>query len=181
MECKIAASGNLMPYLYSKLGAITPQRFIETKIAVPDFQSIDDVEKFINHIARHVARGSLSFEHGKELADLARVWVTTHYADDELRIKLASASALDPSKALKIIIEGGLLSLPGCNISLAQLNGHQLELDAVATPTLPAQDPTIGHPDPPASPLHLTPVRAWVKNDKGEWVIGAYDPSNAKM
>jgi hypothetical protein len=121
----IAASGNLMPYLYSKLGAITPQRFVETIIHVPEFRSIDDVEKFLNHLTRHVARGSLPIEQGKELADLARQWVHTHYADDELRIKLAASVANDPNHPLTIKIEGGLPSLPGTTITMPeQLNGH---------------------------------------------------------
>jgi len=141
LECRVAASGNLMPYLYSKLGAITPQRFIETKIAVPEFRSIDDVEKFLNHIARHVARGSLSFDHGKELADLARQWVHTHYADDELRIKLAASVAHDPSHPLKIIIEGGLPALPGTNVSMPYMNGHQGPLSDPNDPVIQVRQP----------------------------------------
>jgi hypothetical protein len=134
-ECKIAASGNLMPYLYSKLGAITPQRFVETIIHVPEFHSIDDVEKFLNHLTRHVARGSLPLEQGKELADLARQWVHTHYADDELRIKLAASLATDPNNPPIIRIEGGLPQLPGTNITMPQLNGHTSNLiDHVAAP-----------------------------------------------
>jgi hypothetical protein len=127
-ECKVAASGNLMPYLYSKLGAITPPRFIETIIHVPDFKSIDDVASFLHHITRHVARGTLSFDHGKELADLARAWVHTHYADDELRLKIAAAN--DPTTPLKIILEGGLPPLPGTNVTMPNLNGHTMELTA---------------------------------------------------
>jgi hypothetical protein len=134
-ECKVAASGNLMPYLYSKLGAITPQRFVETLIHVPDFHSIDDVEQFLNHVARHVARGSLSIDHGKELADLARAWVHTHYADDELRIKIAASMANDPNHPLTIRIAGGLPPLPGSDVIMPQpdqLNGKHLELPGTA-------------------------------------------------
>jgi hypothetical protein len=139
-ECKIAASGNLMPYLYSKLGTIPPQQFIETVIHVPEFTCIDDVEKFLNHLTRHVARGSLSIEHGKELADLARQWVNTHYSDDELRLKIAAS--MGTSGPLTIRVEGGLPSLPGTNISMPsqdQINGHSLEL--TAQPAVPQSHP----------------------------------------
>jgi hypothetical protein len=146
-ECKIAASGNLMPYLYSKLGAITPPRFIETKIAVPEIQNIDDLAQFIIHVLRHVARGSLSFEHGKELVDLARASVHTKYADDELKLKIAAAD--NPLQPQRIIIEGGLPSLPGTNITMPQLNGHDLELTASPGPA--TNDPH-SHPAEPDKP-----------------------------
>jgi hypothetical protein len=149
LECKVAASGNLMPYLYSKLGAIAPQRFVEIPIAVPDFKSIDDVEKFLVHITRHVARGTLSLDHAKELADLARQWVHTHYADDELRMKIAASLGTDPNNPPTIRIEGGLPALPGTNITMPNFNGHSLELSATSGPA--TSDPH-SHPDDKNNP-----------------------------
>jgi hypothetical protein len=153
-ELRMAASANLMPYLYSKLGAITPPTFTGTKIAVPEFLDISDVAKFIRHIIRHIGRGSLSFEHGKEYVDLARQWVHTRYSNDELNIKLREKGGVD--QVLKIIVEGGLPALPGTNVTMpTQFNGHDANAlmeaaidDATKPPILPATS----HPPDPEKP-----------------------------
>jgi hypothetical protein len=140
---RILAANYIMPYRHSKMGTTPPQRFVETIIHVPEFRSIDDVEKFLNHLTRHVARGSLSIEHGKELADLARQWVQTHYADDELRMKIAASLVNDPNHPLTIHIEGGMPDLPGTNIIMPERNGAKV-IDAQAQPKPPAHE----DPDP---------------------------------
>jgi hypothetical protein len=149
-ECKIAASGNLMPYLYSKLGAITPPTFIETKIAVPEIKSIDDLAQFIIHVLRHVARGSLSFEHGKELVDLARASVHTKYADDELQLKIAAHKAADPTKPIQILYSPGVL--PGTNVTMPTHDERGRPLEHV-TPQSNGHDPGAVSTNPGPAPV----------------------------
>jgi hypothetical protein len=113
------ASSMLAPYLHSKLASTPAPRYIEASIHVPEFHTIVDVERFLNHIARHVGRGTLSIDHGKELAELAKNWVNAHYAGDELGLKLAGKS---PGQYVTIRVVGGLPPLPGTNI--AEMGGE---------------------------------------------------------
>jgi hypothetical protein len=130
------ASSMLAPYLHSKLASTPAPRYVETPIHVPEFHTIVDVERFVNHLARHVGRGTLSIDHGKELAELAKNWVNAHYAGDELGLKLAGKS---PGQEVTIRIEGGLPPLVGTNITMPgqpKANGHDTD-----PPQPPVTDP----------------------------------------
>jgi hypothetical protein len=61
-ELKLAAANYLLPYLYSKRGAIPPPRYVELEIDVNDFQHVSDAEAFLARIALLTARGQLDIQ-----------------------------------------------------------------------------------------------------------------------
>jgi hypothetical protein len=71
-------------------------------------------------------------------------WVHSKRAGQELEIKRLNATA-DPNQPQQIRITGGLPELPGTEIILPKLNGHQLELSA-------ANDPVNGPPPEESKP-----------------------------
>src|SRR5436190_7551599 len=56
-ELKLAAANYLLPYLYSKRGAVTPPRFVEESFDVPEFTHLSDAESFLAKLAALTARG----------------------------------------------------------------------------------------------------------------------------
>src|SRR6516225_139616 len=111
-ELKLAAANYLLPYLYSKRGAMPPPRYIELEVDVNEFQHVSDAENFLAKIALLVARGHLDIQSGQELSALVKAWIDTQYAKEELQFKISPPETRDTT----IRIEGGLPALPGTNI-----------------------------------------------------------------
>ena len=74
-ELKLAAANYLLPYLYSKRGAMPPPRYVELEIDVNEFTHVSDAENFLAKIALLVARGHLDIQQGQELAGLVKLWI----------------------------------------------------------------------------------------------------------
>jgi hypothetical protein len=129
-ELRIAASNYLLPYLYSKRGAMPPSRYVELQIDVPEFTNVSVAEEFLARILSLVARGHLDIGQGQELAALAKMYIDSQYARDELQFKLNPPETRDTT----IHITGGLDPLPGTDISMPQLNGHVADARALAAP-----------------------------------------------
>lgn len=139
---RIQAAGLLTPYKHSKVAATPAPRYIETPITLPDFQTVTDAELFLGQIPVLVARGQLDFQSGTELSGMVTAWINAKYARDELRLKEANANYQTGDHIIKI--QGGLPALPGTNVIMPQLNGHQ-----VADPALPWSEPKQIEPEPP--------------------------------
>ena len=61
-ELKLQAANYLLPYLYSKRGAVTPPRYVEEVITAPEFTSVEIAESFLAKIATLVAGGELDIQ-----------------------------------------------------------------------------------------------------------------------
>jgi len=146
-ELKLAAANYLLPYLYSKRGAMPPPRYVELEIDVNEFTHVSDAENFLAKIALLVARGHLDIQQGQELAGLVKLWIDSQYAKDELQYKISPPETRDTT----IRVEGGLPQLPGTRIDMPVLDGHSVSEQLLSAPTdvvppedLPKEFPTPG-------------------------------------
>src|SRR6516164_8812153 len=111
-ELRLAASNYLLPYLYSKRGAMPPPRYVELEVDVSEFSHVSDAENFLAKIALLVARGHLDIQSGQELSALVKTWIDCQYQKDELAFKISPPETRDTT----ITITGGLPALPGTRI-----------------------------------------------------------------
>jgi hypothetical protein len=148
-ELKLAAANYLLPYLYSKRGAMPPPRYIELEVDVNEFQHVSDAENFLAKIALLVARGHLDIQSGQELSALVKAWIDTQYQKDELAYKISPPETRDQT----IHIEGGLPALPGTSITMPVLNGHAVQEQLLSAPkdVVPPNDGTNQVPSSSAS------------------------------
>jgi hypothetical protein len=135
VSLKIAAAAALAPFAHPKLQSIPTPRFIDNPIDVPDFTSVEVARDFIATVTVRVARGELDFQSGQELIAMAKVWLDTMNDQSTLALKQIS---IDGPSDTTIRVEGGLPELPGTNITMPMLdghNGHALDGHALAAPT----------------------------------------------
>src|SRR5262249_38542941 len=129
-----------MPYKYSKCGTAPVQVYIDVPLDTPEFTHLSDAEQFLAKVAALVAHGQLDFQAGQNLSTLAKNWIDTQYAREELAIKQYNAGTTEHEQTIRI--EGGLPALPGTNITMPVLdhepatNGHALEPPKELTPQL---------------------------------------------
>jgi len=128
----MAAAAALAPYCHPKLQATPTPRFVEIPIPVPEFTHLSDAEQFLAKIAALTARGELDIQTALELSTLAKNWIESQYAREELAIKQINAGAADHEQIIRI--EGGLPALPGSNITMPVLNGHAVQDNLIAPP-----------------------------------------------
>jgi hypothetical protein len=139
---RVAAAAALAPYAHPKLQALPTPRFIENPIEVPEFTHVSDAEAFLAQIATLVARGELDIQSGLELSTLTKNWIGSKNNHTELDLKAVNAGATDTEQVIRV--EGGLPSLPGCNVTMPVLNGqpvtngHALEPPTPAVPQIEA-------------------------------------------
>jgi hypothetical protein len=149
-ELKLMAANYLLPYLYSKRGAMPPPRYVDLQIDVNEFTHLSDAENFLAKIALLVARGHLDIQSGQELSGLVQAWINTQYAKEELQFKISPPETRDTT----IHITGGLPVLPGTNITMPTIdgkpvtNGHALAAPTDAVPAIEAA-PKVRDPEPP--------------------------------
>src|SRR6516165_6153144 len=131
-ELKLAAANHLLPYLYSKRGAMPPPRYVDLQIDVNEFQHVSDAEAFLAKIALLVAKGHLDIQSGQELSGLVKAWIDTQYQKEELQFKISPPETRDTT----IHITGGLPQLPGCeNLIMPVINGHAVSEQLLTAPT----------------------------------------------
>jgi hypothetical protein len=119
---RVAAAGMLAPFLHAKLQSITVPRFVETPIQVPEFTDVSVAESFLAKIATLVAGGSLDIQTGLELSILAKNWIDSQYAREELAIKQINAGTTKHEQVIRVT--GGLPELPGTSIVMPVLDGR---------------------------------------------------------
>src|SRR5215510_66079 len=151
-ELRIQAAGLLMPYKYSKCGTAPVQVYIDIPLDTPEFTHLSDAEQFLAKVAALVAHGQLDFQAGQNLSALAKNWIDSQYAREELAIQQINAGTTEHETTIRI--QGGLPPLPGCNVTMPLLdgnpvtNGHALEPPAPAVPAIEAA-PKAQDPEPP--------------------------------
>ena len=128
---RIVAASALAPYCHPKMQATPTPRFIELQIDVPEFTNVSIAEEFLARILSLVAKGHLDIQQGQELAALAKMYIDSQYAREELQFKINPPEQRDT----QIRVEGGLPPLPGTRIDMPQLNGHVADARALAAPT----------------------------------------------
>src|SRR5262244_1483223 len=141
-ELRIQAAGLLMPYKYSKCGTAPVQVYIDVPLDTPEFTHLSDAEQFLAKVAALVAHGELDFQAGQNLSALAKNWIETQYAREELAIKQINAGTTEHEQTIRI--EGGLPALPGTNITMPVLNGHAVSEQLLSAPkdVIPPDDGT---------------------------------------
>jgi hypothetical protein len=134
VSLKIAAAAALAPYAHPKLQAISTPRFVEHPIDVPDFTSVEVAREFIATVTVCVARGELDFQSGQELIAMAKIWLDAMNDQGTLDLKVMDHGA-QPDTVIRV--EGGLPPLPGTQITMPILdghNGHAIDGHALAAP-----------------------------------------------
>jgi hypothetical protein len=128
---RIAAASALAPYCHPKMQATPTPRYVELQIDVPEFTNVSVAEDFLARILSLVAKGHLDIQQGQELAALAKMYIDSQYARDELQFKINPPEQHDQI----ITITGGLPALPGTQIDMPKFNGHVADARALAAPT----------------------------------------------
>jgi hypothetical protein len=137
---RVTAANSLAQFMFSKMGAMQPLRFIPEPVTLPHPNPtiIDHVNANIAHINQLYAAQILDAESTALMLAGQREHTVSFKAREEV-----------PSNQ-DIKITGGLPELPGTNITMPQLNGHET-LSLVAP-----NDPPITPPEdvdlPPAIP-----------------------------
>jgi hypothetical protein len=120
-DIRIAASGQLMPYYHSKLGAtpITPDPiYVQEAVDLPRPSTIDQAADNIARLTEMKATGKLDFATVDSLISDQRV-ILDALID---QAKLLTAQGGSPNQTIRI--EGGLPPLVGTDIIMPQLNGN---------------------------------------------------------
>jgi hypothetical protein len=130
-QIRVAAASSLAPYMHPKLQSTPTPRYVELQIDVPEFTSVSIAEDFLAKILSLVAKGHLDIQQGQELAALAKMYIDSQYARDELQFKINPPEQRDTT----ITITGGLPQLPGCeNLIMPVINGHAVQEQLLSAP-----------------------------------------------
>jgi hypothetical protein len=120
-ELRLQAANYQLPYLYNKRGTVTPARYIEQAVTLPSATSIEQANENISRISEMKALGQIDLDFADSLIADNRT-ANNLIAADELRLKLANSPLASKEQTIKV--DGGLPSLPGCNVTMPELNGH---------------------------------------------------------
>jgi hypothetical protein len=129
---RATAANMLAPYLHSRMGLTpvpAPPRYMEITQQIEKPKSIAQAYENILLLSDLKAKGEIDIEAADSL--IADQRVVLNAMVDEAKLIAAQG---DPSKPQQIIITGGLPELPGTSITMPQLNGHHLELEANKDP-----------------------------------------------
>jgi hypothetical protein len=151
-ELRIAASGVLMPYYHSKLGAtpvLPPPQYVEEAISLPRPDTIRQAYENIAYLTEMKSLGKLDIATADSLINDQKVIL--YALIDEA--KLLAAQGGSPEQVIRI--EGGMDHSPwgGDNIIMPKLNGHEIDLQvtpAISSPDQPpVDDQTASRPSNP--------------------------------
>src|SRR5262245_42024511 len=127
-ELKLAAANYLLPYLYSKRGAVATPRYIDEPVQLPEPQTIEQANKNIAYISNLKAQGLIDLDFANSLIADNTTIANNLIAEEELKFKISPPETRDTT----ITITGGLPALPGTRIDMPQLNGHTADARALA-------------------------------------------------
>jgi hypothetical protein len=134
-------------YYRPLLGTMEPARYVQQPIDVPSFTTIEEAEAFLLTLAQRTASQELDLASVEAVSARVRDWINSKRAGQELEIKRLNASQDTGDQTIHIT--GGLPELPGCNISMPQLNGHASDGLLPKQPVIVDHDP---NPQTPAEP-----------------------------
>jgi hypothetical protein len=147
---RATAANMLAPYLHSKNMAkpVPPDPvYFEQAVTLPRPTNIRQSYENIALLSEMKATGKLDVLTADSLINDQRVILNAMV--DEAKLIAAQG---DPNQEQRIIIEGGLPPITGTDIIMPQLNGHRLELDAIAQPTIPSPREPDPHPPEESKP-----------------------------
>jgi hypothetical protein len=129
------ASNMLAPFMHSKLMATPTPRYIEHqfKLPHPNPATLGEISTNTSHINQAFASGTLDLESYTALLAGQRQHIESFKArgDDSL------------NREQVIRIQGGLPELPGTNITMPELNGHEINgVLAAPVPVVPPDPAT---------------------------------------
>jgi Family of unknown function (DUF5681) len=142
LETRLQAAANIAPFRHSKCGAMPPLRFISEPVTLPcpNPTTTNELDRNIAHIVQLYAAGNLDLDSYAALLAGQREHTVSFKAREEV----------DPTNQ-NIHITGGLPSLPGTNITMPKLNGHEV------LGLVPPNDPPITPPQDPDQPPAIPP------------------------
>jgi hypothetical protein len=129
---RATAANMLAPYMHSKMQSTPAPRFIEEVVVVPDFPMIESAEDYLKTIPVLLGRGEIDSQTALELSTLVRNWILSVHARNELELKKIT---IDGPGEQTIRVEGGLPQLPGTNITMPLINGHNGHAHALEPPS----------------------------------------------
>jgi hypothetical protein len=131
-------ANQIAPYYRPRLGVVDAPKYVTTPIEVPAFTSCEQAEDFLLQLSQREAAQELDSDSVVLVSARVLDWIRSKRAGQELELKRLQADVSDQPQVIKIT--GGLPELPGTNVTMPTLNGHQgPEL------TAPAQGPVIEH------------------------------------
>jgi hypothetical protein len=146
-ELKLQAANFLLPYLYSKRGAVPTPRYIDEPVQLSEPVTIEQANKNIAYISNLKAQGLIDLDFANSLIADNTTIANNLIAEEELKFKINPPETRDTS----IHVVGGLPSLPGTSIDMPKLNGYASEqLLSAPKDVVPAED----------SPNEFTPGEA---------------------
>jgi hypothetical protein len=117
---RIAAASAAAPYQFAKKSHQLTR--VSTPIHVPDFQTVEEAEDFVKQLMQRVGQGELDFQSTNELSTRIQTWINSKRAGVDLDLKRLAHVDVTSDQIIKI--EGGLPTLPGTNITMPSINGH---------------------------------------------------------
>jgi hypothetical protein len=145
---RASAAASLANFCHPKLQSIPTPRFIPTPIDVPEFETIENAERFLARLTALTAQGKLDFQSALELTTMAKRWIDSRAATDlEQRIIIIEqVNGISHTNGTTAVV-GGLPTLPGTDVIMpgepAPTNGHDDK------PPLTDPGPTDGEPHEP--------------------------------
>jgi hypothetical protein len=139
---RVAIAQNIAPYCHPRIGLVSMPRYVETRIDVPNFKTIEEAEDFLLILSRRTGAGELPLDTAGEITAQITAWIHSKRQGQELELKRLNAenSNLDPV----IRIEGGLPDLPGTNIIMPTQPGELEAIEAEIAPPIEAKGPAEG-------------------------------------
>jgi hypothetical protein len=119
---RISAASAAAPYEQPKLLAVPGPVFLYSKIKIEDFACVEDAESFLLNLSQREATGELESASVQTVSDRVRAWIQSKRNGEELALKKYTAGNETGEQVIRI--EGGLPQLPGTNVTMPQLNGH---------------------------------------------------------
>jgi hypothetical protein len=119
---RISAAAAAAPYEQSKLLPVAGPVYLYSKINIDDFKSIEEAESFLLTLSQREAAGELESMSVQTVSERVRLWIQLKRQGQELDIKRLAQGQETGDQIIRI--EGGLPALPGTNVTMPSLNGH---------------------------------------------------------
>jgi hypothetical protein len=147
-ELRVQAANFLLPYKYGKCGSIPAARYISEPVNLPKAATIEQANQNIALISDMKAQGQIDLDFADSLIADNRTIANNMIAAEELKLKLQLHHGGDQH----ILITGGLPPLPGTNVRMPVLPGHEHEINGTAIEDLSPDAPVDVQAEGPMSP-----------------------------